>query len=74
MNRYTFHIPCTEVWTVFCEAETENEAWEKIRHRDYYKLYTSEGTTPSGKTELVGVLENPGSIKRKKGEQHGQTT
>lgn len=57
MKRFIFSIPCKEVWTVMTEARDENEAWEKIRKRDYYKIYAMEGDTPTGKTELVGVQE-----------------
>lgn len=55
MNRYTFNVLCTEVWTVVTEAPNEDTAWQKIKDRDYFKIYAFEGTTPSGKTELVNV-------------------
>lgn len=56
---YTFDAICKEVWRVTTVARSKTEAWDKIRRRDYIKLYSKEGTTPSGKTELVAVEELP---------------
>lgn len=55
MKRFKFHIPCTEVWVVQVDAYDEDAAWNKVRKRQYQKLYSSEGNTPTGKTELVAV-------------------
>lgn len=69
MIRFTFNIPCQQVWTVSTVADTDEEAWENIRERKYHLLYQKDGNTPSGKVELVGK-----QVINTEGNDNGKTT
>lgn len=57
MKRYVFNVPCPRVWTVYIEAASETQAWTKLRKRQYFFMFDAEGTTPSGKSELVRITD-----------------
>lgn len=67
MKLFIFNVPCQMIWTVSVLANMEDEAWNKLRQRDYTKLNAVEGNTASGKTELASIMELPDN----EGNNHG---
>jgi hypothetical protein len=60
MKRFIFHVPIQSISVVTLDAQTEADAWDAVQHGKYYEMYSMPGTTPTGKTELVGVQELEG--------------
>jgi hypothetical protein len=60
VKRFIFHVPVQNISVVTLDAPNEVEAWDAVKHGNYFEMYSMPGCTPSGKTELVGVQELEG--------------
>lgn len=58
MKKYIFHLPIQEVWVISVEADSEEEAWQKLKdNRDSNQESSYGGNTKSGEAELMEIKD-----------------